>query len=138
MRDPTHKSRLQTLVIDCETDDLASDAAFWGSALGCEVLDCNMEPGDENYRELKADPSQPKILVQKVSHPSRVHLDIEADDIEAEVVRLERLGAKKVGKVRHFTILEAPSGQRFCIVPVQRPDFEEKANVWMERDDDDA
>lgn len=101
-----HKSRLQTLVIDCETDDLASDAAFWGSALGCKVLACNMEPGDENYRELEVDPSQPKILVQKVIYPSRVHLDIEADDIEAEVVRLERLGAQKVGKVRHFTILE--------------------------------
>ncbi|NWO11831.1 VOC family protein [Chromohalobacter salexigens] len=133
-----HKSRLQTLVIDCETDDLASDAAFWGSALGCKVLACNMEPGDENYRELEVDPSQPKILVQKVIYPSRVHLDIEADDIEAEVVRLERLGAQKVGKVRHFTILEAPSSQRFCVVPVQRPDFEEKANVWMERDGNDT
>lgn len=97
-----------------------------------------MEPGDENYRELKVDPTQPQILVQKVNHPSRVHLDIETDNIEAEVARLEQLGAKQVGKVRHFTILEAPSGQRFCVVPVQRPDFEEKANIWREGDNSDA
>lgn len=129
-----HKSRLQTLVIDCETDDLDFDAAFWGAALGCKVLDRSGEPEDKNYRELEVDPSQPQILIQKVHHPSRVHLDIETDDVEAEVTRLERLGAMKVGVVRHFTILEAPSGQRFCVVPVQRPDFEEKANVWRETD----
>ena len=28
-----------------------------------------------------------------MSHPSRVHLDIETDDIDAEVKRLEKLGA---------------------------------------------
>ena len=36
------------------------------------------------------------IEVQTVDHPSRVHLDIETDDIEAEVRRLEGLGAKTV------------------------------------------
>lgn len=128
-----HKSRLQTLVIDCKTDDLDADAEFWGAALGCKVRTCNVEPEDENYRELEVDPSQPQILVQKVSHPSRVHLDIETDDVDSEVARLERLGAKKVDKIRHFTILEAPSGHRFCVLPVQRPDFEEKANVWKEQ-----
>lgn len=133
-----HKSRLQTLVIDCKTDDLDSDASFWGAALGCEVLTPSMGPGDENYRELRVDPSQPQILVQKVNHPSRVHLDIETDDVEAEVARLEKQGAKTVGKVRHFTILKAPTGQRFCVVPTQRPDFEEKANVWGQIDDDEA
>ncbi|MFC4539419.1 VOC family protein [Chromohalobacter sarecensis] len=125
-----HKSRLQALVIDCGTDQLDGDAAFWGAALGCKVFSYNAEPEDENYRGLEVDPSQPLMLVQKVSHPSRVHLDIETDDIDAEVARLGRLGAKKVGQVRDFSILEAPSGHRFCVVPVQRPDFYEKANIW--------
>lgn len=133
-----HKSRLQTLVIDCETDDLDAAAEFWGAALGCRVLTRNVEPEDENYRGLEVDPSQPRMLVQKVSHSSRVHFDIETDDVDAEVARLERLGAKRVEKVRHFTILEAPSGHRFCVVPVQRPDFEEKANVWKEQNENDA
>jgi hypothetical protein len=133
-----HKSRLQTLVIDCDTDDLDSDAEFWGRALGRQVVTRNVEPEDRNYRRLKGDPSQPRILIQKVSHPSRVHLDIETDDIEAEVARLERLGAKKVEKVRYFWVLEAPSGHRFCVVPARRAGFEEEANVWNERNEDDA
>lgn len=129
-----HKSRLGTLVIDCETDDLDGEAEFWAGALGCKVITRNKEPGDENYRRLDGDASQPKMLLQRVSHPSRVHLDIETDDIDAEVARLERLGARKVEKVHYFWVLEAPSGHRFCVVNPQRPDFEGNANVWSEEE----
>lgn len=124
-----HRSRLAALVIDCESDDLDRDAAFWGGALG-HAAHRGQEPGDENYRRLDVDPSQPDILLQKVNHPSRVHLDIEADDIEAEVARLEGLGAVRVEKVRDWWVLEAPSGHRFCVVDPQRADFAAKANVW--------
>ena len=58
--------------------------------------------------------------MQKVDHPSRVHLDIEADDIEAEVRRLERLGAKRIDAIRSWVVLEAPTGHRFCVVPTAR------------------
>ncbi len=34
------------------------------------------------------------VEVQTVQHESRVHLDIESDDIEAEVQRLEALGCQ--------------------------------------------
>ena len=70
------------------------------------------------------------IEVQKVEHDSRVHLDIETDDIEAEVRRLEALGAKRVGTVQSWWVMEAPTGQRFCVVRPQRADFKEHANVW--------
>jgi hypothetical protein len=39
------------------------------------------------------------IEVQQVQHESRVHLDIETDDIEAEVKRLESLGARRIRQV---------------------------------------
>jgi hypothetical protein len=65
-----------------------------------------------------------------VDHPSRVHLDIEADDIEAEVQRLEKLGARRVAQIETWWVMEAPTGQRFCVVRVQRPDFAEAANKW--------
>jgi len=68
--------------------------------------------------------------VQKVDHPSRVHIDIETDDIEVEVVRLSRLGAKEVQRIRRWVVMEAPTGQRFCIVPPQLPDFPKGANRW--------
>lgn len=126
-----HKSRLGTLVIDCQSGDLDADADFWSQALGGEVI-ARREPGDEIYRGLATDPSGPKILIQKVSHPSRVHIDIETDDIDAEVARLERLGARKIEKVRYWWVLEAPTGHRFCVIDRQRADFEGAANVWQD------
>jgi hypothetical protein len=70
------------------------------------------------------------IEVQKVDHPSRVHLDIETDDIEAEVRRLEGLGATRVRQVQTWWVLEAPTGQRFCVVSASSPRFEEQASRW--------
>ena len=68
------------------------------------------------------------VEVQKVAHPSRVHLDIESDDIEAEARRLEALGAKRIGKVKRWIVMEAPTGQRFCVVRPQSEDFPHAAN----------
>lgn len=124
-----HKSRLGVIVIDCETDDLDKEAAFWSGALGCEV-DQSSESNAQTYRELKTAPDDIQVLLQKVDHPSRVHLDIETDDIEAEVSRLEKLGAKRVAQIKRWWVMEAPSGQRFCVVNPQRADFERNATEW--------
>jgi hypothetical protein len=62
-------------------------------------------------------------------HPDRV-LDIETDDIPAEVRRLERLGATVVGRPKRWVVMQAPTGQRFCVVRVQRPGFPKNANRW--------
>lgn len=127
-----HKSRLSNLVIDCRTDDVDAAAAFWAAALGRQA-----EAGDgaaDPYRLLAGPPDEMKILVQSVTHESRVHLDIETDDVEAEARRLEGLGARRVAKVNTWWVMQAPTGQRFCIVRPQRADFEDKANVWHGRD----
>ena len=70
------------------------------------------------------------MLVQEVSHASRVHIDIETDDLEAEVKRLEALGAKRVSFVKRWWVMEAPTGQRFCVVRPQRADFDAGATCW--------
>jgi len=124
-----HKSRLAGFIIDCRTDDLDAAARFWGRALGLEVKPA-VNPADSAYRAFNTAPDEFHIEVQKVDHASRVHLDIESDDIEAEVRRLEKLGAKRVAQVRTWWVMEAPTGQRFCVVRVQRPDFAENANSW--------
>ena len=124
-----HKSRLACLVIDCKTDDFDADVAFWGAALGYAGRRSE-EPEFRHYGELDAPADQPKMLLQKVDHPSRVHLDIETDDIDAEAARLEELGAKRIAKVRRWWVMEAPSGHRFCVVPPQRPDFADGATEW--------
>jgi hypothetical protein len=124
-----HRSRLCGFIIDCSGDDLEGAAAFWSGALGFD-LKASDDPADANYRLLRTAPDDPHIEVQRVAHPSGVHLDIEADDVEAEVERLERLGARRVRKVRTWWVMEAPTGQRFCVVRAATPDFARKANAW--------
>jgi predicted enzyme related to lactoylglutathione lyase len=124
-----HKSRLAGFIIDCQTEDLDGAARFWGAALGLEA-ESSAQAAEVSYRRLKTHPDELHVEVQTVPHPSRVHLDIEADDIEAEVRRLEALGAKRIAAVHTWVVMEAPTGQRFCVVRVQRSDFAAHANVW--------
>jgi predicted enzyme related to lactoylglutathione lyase len=125
----THRSKLCGFIIDCRTDDLGAAAEFWGRALGMEIRQLPAEEG-EKYLRLVDRNSELHIEVQKVDHPSRVHLDIEADDIEAEVRRLEALGAKRVAQVQTWWVMEAPTGHRFCIVRRSSPGFDAQANEW--------
>lgn len=123
-----HKSRLSTVVIDCKDADIEAAGRFWSQALGRPL-----QPPDEhfdNYLALEDRHGQPFVLVQRVAHPSRVHLDIEADDVEAEVKRLEALGARRVEQVRTWWVMEAPTGQRFCVVRPQRGALASDANEW--------
>jgi hypothetical protein len=69
--------------------------------------------------------------VQRVVHESRIHLDIESDDVDAEAARLEALGARRIGKVKTWWVMEAPTGQRFCIVRSKRDlSTAPGANTW--------
>ena len=124
-----HKSRLGGLIIDCKTENLEASADFWSRALGCPVKR-HSDPADANYIGLETAPSDLHLEVQKVGHPSRVHIDIETDDLEAEADRLEALGAKRLQAIRSWIVMEAPTGQRFCLVRPQRAGFEAEANTW--------
>jgi predicted enzyme related to lactoylglutathione lyase len=124
-----HHSRLCTVVIDCQTSDLAEAARFWSNALGRPVAPSE-NPSQQKYVTLGSGKEDTIVLLQKVGHPSRVHLDIETDDIEREVVRLEKLGAKRVEQIETWWVMEAPSGQRFCVVRPQRERFPADVNEW--------
>jgi predicted enzyme related to lactoylglutathione lyase len=125
-----HRSRLAGFIIDCDTDDLDAAANFWSKALGYEAIR-SADPVDENYVLLETGPDEMHVEVQSVQHSSRLHLDIEADDIDAEVARLEKLGAKRIAQVKRWWVMEAPTGHRFCVVRPQRQDFSAKANEWL-------
>lgn len=117
----SHRSRLSTLVIDCRGDDLAEAMRFWSGALGTEF---RSDPDDPRYAVTDRADDEPHLILQKVDHESRVHLDIETDDKEAERARLEALGATLVERhPKGFLIMQAPTGQRFCLVDPQRGDW---------------
>jgi predicted enzyme related to lactoylglutathione lyase len=125
-----HKSRLAGFIIDCNTDNLERAATFWSGALGYPLKDAASEPSAK-YRQMDTGPDGLHIEVQQVTHDSRVHLDIETDDIEAEVTRLESLGAKRLKRINTWWVMEAPTGQRFCVVRIQQPQsFGKTANTW--------
>ena len=124
-----HRSRMNGLLIDCKIDDIDAAARFWAEALGRPV-----DPGHPgsrgNYRMLETPPGELSVQIQRVDHESRIHLDIETDDIPAEVARLEKLGAEVDKRMERWVVMRAPTGQRFCIVRVQRAGFPAGATTW--------
>jgi predicted enzyme related to lactoylglutathione lyase len=107
------------LVLDCE--DPARLAEFWTGALGYVSLG----EADPYVVLLPDGRPGPKLLLQRVPEPktvkNRMHLDIDADDIEAEATRLEALGARRVAKEqRHefgtnWILMADPEGNEFCV-----------------------
>ena len=125
-----HRSRLAGFIIDCNVDDLDAAAAFWRDALGMTIADPVAGDATAEYQQFGDTPGGLHIEVQKVAHPSRVHLDIEADDIDAEAARLEALGAKKIAFVKRWWVMEAPTGQRFCVVRMREETGRSAPNEW--------
>jgi predicted enzyme related to lactoylglutathione lyase len=121
-----HKSRLAAFVIDCKAEDLSEATRFWSAALGHEVKPV---AGDGKYATVANPEGEPRLLLQAVEHDSRIHLDIETDDQEAEVARLEKLGARRIADIKRWVVMEAPTGHRFCVVNPQRSDFNQNAKA---------
>ncbi|HEY4040658.1 MAG TPA: VOC family protein [Rhodopila sp.] len=104
-----HRSRLCALLIDCKTSDVDEAARFWAKAVGRPV-DLKHWGSRSNYRMLETPPGD--VQIQRVEHDSRAHLDIETDDISAEVARLEKLGAGLVERAERWVVMQASTGQR--------------------------
>jgi len=128
-----HRSRLSTVVIDCAESDADGSFAFWSQAFGREPVLVGNED-DARYTSLRGrvgGDGGPIVLLQRVTAAERaIHLDIESDDVEAEVARLEKLGARVKRRIRNHVVMVAPSGHPFCVVPVHRPDFPARAKEW--------
>src|ERR1043166_4574097 len=101
---PMHHSRLCALLIDCQTTDVDAAARFWADALGRPIDP--KHPGTRgNYVMLEDRPGEISIQIQRVDHESRAHIDIETDDISAEVSRLEKLGATVDKRLERWTVM---------------------------------
>ena len=123
-----HRSRLQAIGIDCQNTDLVAAAKFWAAVLGRKAASA-LDAEDPRYIAV-GDGKEPLItFCQNVEHPSGVHIAIETDDVEAEVARLEKFGAKRLKQIKSWWVLEAPTGHRFCIVRTKR-EMPADSNVW--------
>lgn len=132
-----HKSRLCYITIDI--NDFEKAVAFWSNALNAQL-----EPfkttgnSDLVYRRLKLPDSNIRILLQMVpetkTSKTRVHIDIETDDVEKEADRLEKLGAKRYKLIEdrgfRFWVMLDPFENEFCVLQPEYPELLKKAHNW--------
>jgi predicted enzyme related to lactoylglutathione lyase len=127
-----HRSRIGLVLIDHPEDDWERALSFWAGVQG--VTPTGESDGMPEYRSLGTIGSV-ALESQRTGAgtPPRVHLDIETDDVAAEVARVVALGATVVDQRSGYTILQDPGGLAFCVVPVQTgADFEREALTWDE------
>ena len=130
-----HRSRIAHFVID--VTDLDEAVAFWSAALGAEE-EILGESSRHVYRRLRLPDSDIRILLQRTTDPKagkeRMHLDLEADDVEAEVRRLEALGATRWDHQQErgydFWVLRDPWANEFCVLQVNFPELLEQRPRW--------
>lgn len=123
-----HGSRLGNIVIDCQGDSLLDAARFWSGALGYP-LPADPDAGGR-YIQLATPPGEVQVVLQRVDHAPGIHLDVDTDAIEAEVARLQQLGASVAARREKWVVMQAPTGQRFCVGSPYREGFEQAANRW--------
>lgn len=125
----SHCSRLAGALIDVPADVYAPTVAFWGAAL---ERSAEVEADDPDYTSFGEPTPGVEFMVQAVGDPTpRIHLDIETDDVEAEVARLVALGATEVERIESWVVMRDPVGIIFCVVRVQIPPaFEASATTW--------
>ncbi|OLF19321.1 glyoxalase/bleomycin resistance/dioxygenase family protein [Actinophytocola xanthii] len=90
-------------------------------------------PGEEQFTVLDRAVPDLFTVVQAVEDgPPRYHVDIETDDLEAEVARLTALGAERVSGWKEAHTLRTPAGHMLCVVPVHSdPEtFARLARTW--------
>lgn len=128
-----HRSRLGVVLIDHPEESAAAATSFWAGVLGGPEPAAAGPPADDPYVGLPTLPGGVGLEVQRTGSgtPPRVHLDIEADDVPAEVARVVGLGAEVVEERQGYAILRDPGGLVFCVVPVQRDqEFVAHATTW--------
>jgi hypothetical protein len=111
-----HHSRLLKIVIDTPPDLHDQELAFWQGALGQNLPEFH----SSEYHGAFLRGSDMMLLTQRLeSGAPRVHLDMHTDDLDAEVARLERLGAERVQRVQTWWVMQDPAGLLFCVLPMR-------------------
>lgn len=127
-----HRSRIGALFIDHPPASLPGSLAFWAAATGRSAE--SRDDPNYPYRSLGVFSGDLLVELQRVGEDTapRVHLDIDTDDVEAEVRRLERLGAARLERYEggRYWQLADPGGLVFCVIPPHTAYFAERATVW--------
>ena len=129
LRTGRHRIRVATVVIDAA--DLEEAVAFWSAALDTSVV--TGDPGQDRYVSLGQAAGGLRLLLHRAAErgdQNGVHLDLETDDPQAEVVRLTAIGASRERPLGHGAwVLADPAGNRFCVIYPETPGWPHGTNV---------
>ena len=122
--------RFQSLSIDAHDPTALAD--FWAAVLGWQRTDDEQDPDEVALEPPVGTHEQGGVPLLFLRVPddktvkNRLHLDFRPDDQEAEVARVEALGARRVdigqGDDVTWVVLADPEGNEFCILRALRPD----------------
>ncbi len=111
-------SPIARIVFDCTNPERVTD--FWASVTGYEK---RMFANGEGYLK-PAQEGIPAMMFMPVNSPkivkNRVHVEINTQDLEADVAQLTELGANLVAQHREegvtWAVMADPEGNEFCVV----------------------
>ncbi len=124
-----HRSRVGVVLVDVAPPEHGATLAFWAGATGREPS----TSGDHGEFAALGLHGDVELAVQRTGEgtPARVHLDVETDDVAAEVERLVGLGARVERRHDEYAVLRDPAGLVLCVVPVQQAEaFDRAATTW--------
>jgi predicted enzyme related to lactoylglutathione lyase len=110
-------SKWWSVVVDCA--DITAQSTFWADVLGYTVV----YQAEDEVVIARDEETWPGLVFVPVPEgktvKNRLHIDLNPDDQEAEVRRLEGLGARRVdigqGEVR-WVVMADPEGNEFCVL----------------------
>src|SRR4051812_20165848 len=112
-----HRSRIGVVLIDHPSESYDASLTFWAGVQGVRPT---LQPPYASVGEV----GTLSLEVQRLEDGKpRIHLDIESDDIPAEVARLKALGAAVVEHRDGSVVMTDPGGVVFCVVGVQTGDW---------------
>ncbi|HVU61682.1 MAG TPA: VOC family protein [Mycobacteriales bacterium] len=126
----SHRSRLYSAYVDVPQPVFENSVRFYGELLGRAP---KIDPEEPEYASYDGPPKAGiDLYVQAIGEDRpRVHLDIETDDVEAEVARLVALGATEIERIHTWVVMNDPVGTVFCVIRVQDPErFDADAKRW--------
>ena len=116
-----HRIMLREVIIDAPAADIDAVTTFWSGALDATPHPIPGEP----FVALRGAASLPHVATQSLGGDDgpRFHLDIETDDLEAEIARLEGLGATVRTRYDDYAVMADPVGLLFCLLPPVSEEF---------------
>ncbi len=110
------RSQLDQVCIDVPPSRFEAESAFWATLTGWPAR--QVRPRTEFARLVVPGELPLRFLLQRLEqeqYVATVHLDLAADDRDAEVRRHLDLGASAVRRTEDWTTLRDPAGRAYCV-----------------------